>query len=301
MIRTAAFAFSLLFAIPAVAEEQTLEIEHDGEMRRAEIVTPEHRSSGDPAPAILVLHGGGGSPRRVKRYTRHRLADRGWVEIYPSGLDRQWNDGRVGADGKPLRTADDVGFLGKLINSLAADGLIDRNRVYVSGVSNGGMMAMRLACDAPDLAAGAAIIIASWPVGLDCAASNPLPAMFLHGTEDQLIRYGGGCIVSQKDKDRGSVLSAGKTLEIWAARNRCNGMNETATPDVDPEDGTRVNLRVYSGCAAPLSHYIVEGGGHTWPGRPDRWLMRTFLGRTSQDLDLTAEIERFFIQLDTDQ
>ncbi len=301
MIRTAAIALLSLLALPAAAGEFTIEFKHDGEVRRAEIITPDHRGEAGPAPAILALHGGGGSPRRVKRYTRYTLAERGWVEIYPSGLGRQWNYGRIGADGQPLRTADDVGFLSALITKLARDGLVDAERIYIAGASNGGMMTLRLACDATDLVAGAAVIIASWPVGLDCDATTPLPVLFVHGTDDQLIRFDGGRVVGRKGKDRGSVSPAEKTLEIWAARNRCGGSREQALPDIDPDDGTKVNLRVYIDCAAPLSHYIVEGGGHTWPGRSDRWLLRTFLGRTSQDLDLTAEIEKFFIRLDDAQ
>jgi len=59
-----------------------------------------------------------------------------------------------------------------------------------------------------------------------------------------------------------------------------------------------VHRRVYQNCAAPLTHFIVEGGGHTWPGRNDRWLLRQFLGRTSQDIDLSNEIEAFFLGAD---
>jgi polyhydroxybutyrate depolymerase len=298
MIRPILFAVAVLTAAPAAAVELEIEFEHDGVTRYAEVVVPDQRFDGDPGPAILTLHGEGGSPRRVRRYTNFGFAQRGWVEIYPAALDRNWNDGRVGADGQPLRTTDDAGFLRALIERLAGDGLVDPTRIYVSGASNGGMMTMRLACDAPDLVAGAAIAIASWPVGLDCASDRPIPTLILHGTEDELIGFDGGAVVPERDADRGAVLSGPATLTIWATRNRCGGFREFALPDLDPEDGTRVTRRVYQDCAAPLTHFIVEGGGHTWPGRKDRWLLRQFLGRTSQDMDLSNEIESFFLGAD---
>jgi len=291
-------AVCLLLAGPAAAAEFDVEIKHDGATRRAEVIAPDRPADAEPAPAILVLHGGGGSPRRARRYTDFTFAQKGWVEVYPAGLDREWNDGRVGADGRHLRPADDVGFLRALIARLAADGLVDPARVYVSGASNGGMMTMRLACDAPDLVAGAAIVIASWPVGLECASDRPIPALFLHGTEDPLVPYKGGRVVSDGGKDRGSVLSAAETLAIWSARNRCGVYREIALPDNDPSDGTHVNRRVYEGCAAPLVQYVVEGGGHTWPGRPNRPLLGLLLGPTSQDMDLSAEVTSFFLALD---
>ncbi len=298
MIRPALFALAVLAAAPAAAVELEIEFEHDGVTRYAEVVVPDQRFDHGPGPAIMALHGGGGSPRRARRYTDFELAQRGWVEIYPAALNRNWNDGRVGGDGQPLRLTDDVGFLRALIERLAGDGLVDPNRVYVSGASNGGMMTMRLTCDAPDLAAAAAIAIASWPVGLDCATNQPIPVMILHGTADELIGYDGGSVVPQRDPDRGAVLSGPETLEIWAARNRCDGFQELALPDLDPADGTQVHRRVYQNCAAPLTHFIVEGGGHTWPGRKERWLLRQFLGRTSQDMDLSNEIEAFFLGAD---
>ncbi len=300
MIRNAFFAVFVMLLVthPSNARELEIELVHDGETRRAEVILPDRRLSGDPAPAILALHGGGGTPRRVRRYTGFSLSERGWVEIYPEGLDNQWNDGRVGADDRPLRDADDVGFLKALVNRLASDGLVDPARVYLTGASNGGMMTMRMACDAPDLVAGASVVIASWPVGLVCASDKPIPVMLLHGTDDELIRYDGGRVVARRGKDRGAVLSGGETLRIWAMRNRCAESRKSTLPDLDPNDKTRVYQRVYIDCTAPLTHFIVEGGGHTWPGRPDRWLVRAFLGRSSQDINLTAEIERFFLGLD---
>ena len=269
MNRAILCAAFLLISAHSAAEAADIEIRHGGVIRRAEVILPKTPPVG-PGPAILVLHGGGGSPRRAKRYTEFTLVRRGWVEeIYPAAINRNWNDGRAGADGVPLRTTDDVGFLRALIVRLASDGLIDPARVYVSGASNGGMMTMRLTCDAPELVAGAAILIASWPVGLDCASDKPLPALFLHGTADELIPFVGGRVVARRSKDRGAVLSGSETLKIWANRNRCGGFGETVLPDVDGKDGTRIHRRVYSECAAPLTHFIIDGGGHAWPGCQD--------------------------------
>ena len=143
------------FALPANAAVKR-EIVHDGETRRFYIEFP---AGPRPAPAVVVLHGGGGNARKMRRITTFTLNERGWVEIYPEGIDRQWNDGRVGTDGKPLRQTDDLGFLRAMIDQLASEGLIDPKRVFFSGVSNGGAMTLRIICQAPDLVAGAVVVI----------------------------------------------------------------------------------------------------------------------------------------------
>jgi len=145
-----AAALSLLVAWPAAAEMR--EIRHDGETRRFYVEAP---LGSRPAPAVVVLHGGAGNPHQMRRITNIELEKRGFVEIYPEGLDDRWNDGRVLDDGKLLHDADDVGFLRAMIDQLADEGLVDRRKVYFTGASNGGAMTLRMVCEAPELVAGA--------------------------------------------------------------------------------------------------------------------------------------------------
>lgn len=283
---------ALMIPGPAVASSN-FEIKVGGETRRFVVEMPRGRR---PAPAVVALHGGIGTPGRMRRIAEFRLADEGWAVIYPAGLDKHWNDGRTGADGTPLSATDDVGFLRAMIGRLAADGIIDPRQVYFTGASNGGAMTLRMVCEAPDLVAGAAVVIMNLPAGQPCRDGPPVPMLFIHGRDDPLVPFGGGRVVNQGRKDRGSVLSADETLARFARRNRCGAWEEIPIPDLY-DDGTRVRLRSWRGCSAPLRQFIIDGGGHTWAGnRNSRWLER-LLGKASLDISATFEIEAFFKEI----
>lgn len=278
-------------ALPAAAEMR--QISHDGETRRFYVEAP---LGSRPAPAVVVLHGGAGNAHRMRRITNLEMEKRGFVEIYPEGLGNRWNDGRVLSNGGQLHEADDLGFLRAMIDQLAAEGLVDRNRVYFTGASNGGAMTLRMVCQAPDLVAGAVVVIMNKPVGMDCPKGPPVPMIFIQGVADPLVPFDGGPI-SVGQRDRGQVLSAAETLARYAQRNRCGAWEEIAITDHDPGDGTTVRHRVWRGCQAPLSQYIIDGGGHTWAGNRSRFLVEKLLGRTSRDISATFEIETFFGEL----
>jgi polyhydroxybutyrate depolymerase len=93
------------------------------------------------------------------------------------------------------------------------------------------------------------------------------------------------------------VRSADETLAFWAARNGCDGSSKRLLADRDPDDGTRIRLVDHEGCAAPLLAFIVEGGGHSWPGADVPPLVDRFLGRTSRDISATDEVQAFFRRL----
>jgi polyhydroxybutyrate depolymerase len=293
-MRTLLAALLLMsLALPAAAASK-IEIVHDGETRRFYV---EYPAGPRPAPAIVVLHGAASNPNQMRRLAQFALHERGWVEIYPEGIARQWNDGRTSADGKPLHRGDDLGFLRAMLDRLASEGLIDPARVFFTGVSNGGAMTLRVICQAPDLVAGAAVVIMNQPAGMDCPDGPPVPLLFIHSADDPLIPFAGGPVMVPSKSDRGRVLSAGETLARYALRNRCGAWEEIAITDHFPNDGTRVRLHTYRGCAQPLFQYIIDGGGHTWPGnRNHRWVQK-LLGRTSLDISATFEIETFFTDL----
>jgi polyhydroxybutyrate depolymerase len=120
--------------------------------------------------------------------------------------------------------------------------------------------------------------------------------MFVLGTHDPLVPFGGG-VIRMRGRDRGGVRSAEETLAFWAGRNGCGEATERMLADRDPDDGTRVRLVDYRGCAAPLSAFLVQGGGHSWPGANVPPLVDRFLGRTSRDISATAEVQGFFRRL----
>jgi polyhydroxybutyrate depolymerase len=280
-------------AMPAAAAGK-FEIVHDGKTRRFYVEFP---AGARPAPSIVVLHGGAGNPNKMRRITKFSLFESGWVEIYPEGIDHQWNDGRTDDNGKPLHKTDDLGFLRAMLDKLTAEGLIDPARVFFTGISNGGAMTLRVICQAPELVAGAVVVVMNQPVGMDCPDGPPVPLMFIHGADDPLVPFDGGPVTVQSKKDRGSVLSAGETLARYAQRNLCGAWEEIAITDHYTTDNTRVRLHVYRGCTEPLFHYIIDGGGHTWAGNKNHRWVQKLLGRTSRDISATFEIETFFSDL----
>ena len=253
-------------------------------------------------PVVLVLHGGGRADgdETAARTGYRRLADRyGFIAVYPNGMDAQWNDGR----GKTYRRvtgnrdADDVGFISALIDHLVASDTADPARVYVTGLSNGGMMILRLGCELDFKLAAIAPVIANMPkaIAADCRPVGPLPVLLMNGTEDRLVPWDGGH-VSVFRKTLGEVLSTNATLHFWVDQNACDARpNVTVLPDTNPDDGSSVRVFSYSGpgndCDVIL--YAIEGGGHTFPGSPGRNMPR-LLGNRNEDIDAAAVIWEFF-------
>lgn len=297
LLALALMALPLLAPAPShAAEERTVGV--DGRDRRYVVEFPERSAAAaGPRPAVIVFHGAGGTAERVRGYTDMRLSEEGWVEVYPDAVGGLWSDGRASLAGGALRRGNDIGFVRAMVADLVAEGRVDPDRIFFTGPSNGGAMTMLVLCQAPELAAGAAVHIMTLPVGLDCPPGPPVPLMFVLGTNDPLVPYGGG-VIRIRGRDRGGVRSADETLAFWAGRNRCGAAAERPLADRDPDDGTRVRLVEHRGCAAPLLAFIVDGGGHSWPGATSLPpLVGRFLGRTSRDISATEETQGFFRRL----
>ncbi len=257
-----------------------------------------------PAPLVIVLHGGGGTAERMVRLTNEglsRLAEReGSIAVYPNGIDKHWNDGRW-ADETGWRAqgenVDDVGFISALIEELVKTQNADPRRVYVTGVSNGGQMAHRLACELSDKIAAIAPVIAQMPAHFSprCKPARPVSVLMMPGTKDPLVPWEGGTIRLGR-QTFGRVLSASETVAFWTRHNACPGPPETSwEPDRDPGDGTRVRREAYRDCrnGSEVVLYAIEGGGHTWPGGR-QYLPETIVGKTSRDIDAAGVIWEFF-------
>ena len=273
-------------------ETRTLRLQHDGMERRAIL---DARAGLRDAPVLVVLHGGIAGPEWMRRRARVGLAREGWAVLWPFAID-DWNDGRLDRRGRPYDAADDVGFLRAMVDGLAEAGIADPSRVYFAGPSLGGTMVLKMLCEAPDLVAGAAVAISSFAEGEPCADGPPRPILYVHGTADEIMPPEGGAVGGNSIfvKDRGRVRPVEETLNRLSARNGCEGYAARALPDRSSDDGSTVELREYRGCEAPLMHYVVEGGGHTWPGSGELRLGTALVGRTNQDFSATAAVERFF-------
>jgi polyhydroxybutyrate depolymerase len=292
-MRLSLWLLALLLALPFVSKSRAEEIRVGGEVRTYELVLPSGVSG--PAPVVLVLHGGKGGARQLRRYTdMDKAASRvGAATVYPDGLDSFWNDGRIGRDGGLLHASEDVAFLDTLIARLVADKTVDPQHIYLAGVSNGGMMAIRMSCESKHKIAGIAVIAAGYPVGLKCQSNLPVQVMQFMGTDDPLAPFTGGPIKSRGD--RGAVKSAKQTFDYFLVRNRCNGTRSRNLPDTDPGDGTRVTLKTGTNCeGAETQQFVIEDGGHSWPGAKP--VLKWLLGMTSQDISASDIIAREFLE-----
>jgi polyhydroxybutyrate depolymerase len=223
------------------------EVVSGGLLRRFVLVVPE--TAPRPAPLVIVLHGFLGNPTEVEEDTGMTgvAEEEGFAVVYPEGYGRprRWrSDPRLGDL--------DVAFVRDLVELVGGAFAIDRARVYAAGMSNGGGMAARLACNASDLVAAVAGVAGAYFTG-DCEPGRPVPVIAFHGDADPIVPYEG----------RGRLLPpvedwAGE----WAARNGCG-----AEPTVGAAAVGVTTLR-WTGCAAgaDVVLYTVAEGRHVWPG-----------------------------------
>lgn len=250
--------------------------------------------AGEGTPLVLSLHGRRGSaPTQEKLATLLPIARReDFTLVMPQGLHESWHDAR---DYGPSAEegVDDEKFLSVLIDHLITTHHLDRDRVYVIGMSNGGFMALTLACRLSPKLAGVASVTGQLAKKLepDCPMQKPIPVALFLGTDDPLVPFEGG----QVARVRGETLSADGTAAYFAKKNGCTGEpGVTPLPDTDPTDGTRVSLTRYErGCRAGVALYAIEGGGHTWPGGW-QYAPELLIGRTSHDFSASEAAWAFF-------
>jgi len=296
LISAIIFVVALALSAPSSASElheQQLVI--DGRDRDYLLSVPPYPR---PLPTIIALHGTLINARQatVSMGLQPLVDSEGLAAIYPSAVAAQWNDGRSLAATWTAGHVDDVSFLRRLIGDLVNSGISDPHRLYVAGFSNGGMMALRLMCEAPELLAAAAAIAASLPVELveHCSPTRPVPLLLMNGTADRVVPYEGGGLAF----GGGQVLSTEQTIRFWRGVNRCTDQMDVQTlPNVDDADGTSVNTETWSKCAsgAPVVLYRIAGGGHRIPGRREDWpVADVFLGKKNGDFEAAYAIWNFF-------
>jgi polyhydroxybutyrate depolymerase len=232
-----------------------------------------------------MLHGGFGSGQQAERsYGWDALADKeGFVVAFPDGLNRAWNAGG-GCCGKSAADGvDDVGFITAMISQIESNVAIDSKRIYAAGISNGGIMAYRLACET-DLFA--AIGPDSATMLGDCADARPISIIHVHGLADTRIPFAGGRREGVAHIDGPPVQSV---IERWRATDSCGEASVTVSGEV----ATSV-----SSCAVGRSVELITiaGAGHQWPGAAKKPGVEALLRADppSTALDATAVMWRFF-------
>lgn len=273
----------------------------DGRERNYRVYVPTNLDPTAPVPLLFVIHGGGGNAESAEQITRsgfHALAEtHGFIVVYPEGVNKHWNDGRNLDDTATQENIDDVGYFVALIDHIAGQYTIDRARVYATGISNGGFMSFRLACDLSEQIAGIAPVTAnlSEPLAATCQPTQPVSVLIINGTDDPLVPFDGGPVKVLR-QTRGEILSTAETVAFWREQNDCEADPVVEfLPDRDPDDQTRVRRETSSGCTGghAVELYVVKGGGHTWPGG-EQYMHQWFIGRTSNDIDANTVIWAFF-------
>jgi polyhydroxybutyrate depolymerase len=181
----------------------------------------------------------------------------------------------------PGAEVDDFAFVRALIGHLSETLCIDQSRIYATGMSNGGFMSAALACEMSDTFAAVAPV-AGVTYLATCDAKPPVPIVVFHGTNDAVVPFAGGNIGLLP----AALPGVRETVGRWAQHNGC-----AATPEIQ-RIASDVALETYGGCSggAGVHLYVIEGGGHTWPGA----LPLPFLARTTQSIKAAAIIWRFF-------
>jgi polyhydroxybutyrate depolymerase len=261
-VAVALVATAHLLSTPARADATRTEwrIDTRDGPRRA-IVVP---ARPEPTPTVIMLHGAvntaGWAAWRVG--VAEAAAARSFAAVFPQSIGPTWNDGRSRAAAR----ADDMGFLRRLVVDLIEQGVARPDRIYVAGISNGGMMALRMVCDAADLLAGAGTVLANMPAetGADCHPARPVPVVMFNGTADQTVPYAGGGVSPLNQG--GVVWGAERTAEFLADANRCSHEPEATDRLLGRTSVTRI---AWTGCGrnATVTLYRVNGGGHTVLGR----------------------------------
>ncbi len=261
-----------------------VDLEHDGEMRSYELYVPPSYDGTSPLPVVLNFHGLTSSGLLQQEGTKmDELASReGFLVAYPNGLDSSWNAG-VCCGRSAETNVDDVGFTRVVIEDLGERGCIDEARVYATGMSNGGFLSHRLACEAADLIAAAAPVAAV--LGIEesaCDPSRPIPIVQINGTADPLVAYEGGGLTDSP--------SAQDSIDGWIARDSCTG-----EPVLTYENGA-ATCETVGDCDGEASVTLcsIEGAGHCWPGQPCPERLGSLVGEPTFDIDANQVMWELF-------
>ena len=258
-------------------------IDFDGSAREYLVHVPAAVQSGKRLPVVFNFHGGGSDAPAEKAYSQmDATADRhGFIVVYPQGIPpapgqqslRTWNAGKCCGPAKRTN-ADDVGFTLAVLDDLAARTPVDKRRVYATGISNGGMMAYRLAVDASKRVAAVASVAGQVEV-TRFAPSRPVPVMEFHSVDDPRALYNGGVgLPFPGTAIRNQFDSVQEGIDRWVAYDGCHrgpttGPTQQGQPGSGDEGETATKI-TYAPCkqGAEVVLWKLTGSGHVWPGTP---------------------------------
>jgi polyhydroxybutyrate depolymerase len=188
--------------------------------------------------------------------------------------------------------ADDVAFLNQMLDQLALKYSVDTRRIYATGLSDGGFMALRVGCNMADRVAAVAAVGAAMPKTMICLPARPVPALFINGTDDPILPDNGGTY----KPGRFHVLSAEDSAKTWAKFDRCEEKPAQDKLPSSEKGGKETKTFTYSACKdnAQVVLYSVKGGGNTWPGG-EQFTTEKEVGKTSNAINANEAIWSFLV------
>lgn len=218
------------------------------------------------APLVVALHGGGGNARTMVPRWLELARREGFAVAFPDGVGRRgrigtWNAG--GCCGYAMTSNnDDVAFIARMIDELVASNAVDPRRIYVTGLSNGGMLTYRIAASLSDRVAAAAVVAGAM-FGGEQAPLAPVPILIMHGQRDEVVPFAGGespmrLVARSQARPFEPVRYA---VDFWRRADGCEA------PPASTTSGD-VTIEAYGGCrgGSEVIFYRLASAGHTWPG-----------------------------------
>lgn len=247
-------------------------LKHDGITRSYRIHVPPQYSAATPAALLLAFHGGGGDMDYMAKDEFYGLISKadaeGFIVIFPNGYSKfrsgkfaTWNAGACCANARD-NNIDDVGFVRKILKQVSSELVIDKRRVFATGMSNGGMMSYRLACEMPGTFSAIAAV-AGTDNTLTCAPALPVSILHIHAKNDDRVLFNGGA--GDKFRDESKVTdftSVPATIAKWIDLNKCSGNSHPVL------NKPGAYCEQYSHCkgGTAVQLCVTETGGHSWPG-----------------------------------
>jgi polyhydroxybutyrate depolymerase len=240
----------------------------------------------DKMPLVISLHGGFASPKSMFHLADFRpVAEREKFVVVCPASKHFWHDGAN------LHGIDDVKFIDHLIDYIIKTYHADPGRIYVTGISNGGFMTTRLACQLHNRIAAIAVVAATLDVGEGYDLEKPMPALYMHGTKDPIVSFEGGKLFGR------SIFSHKAIVDKWIAMDGCSKEPHITNIPDKAQDGTSILEEEYlnSSTGYKVMSYTIKNGGHTWPGGW-QYFPKFIIGKTTHNLNACEEIWAFFKQ-----
>jgi polyhydroxybutyrate depolymerase len=269
------------FSAPLQKEEKMMV---DGMKRSFVTYIPSVTDKDYKMPLVISLHGGFASPKGQFHLADFRpLADKDKFIVVCPASKYIWHDGK---DNKGI---DDVKFIDQLITYIINTYHADPERVYVTGISNGGFMTTRLACQLHKRIAGIAVVAASLNIGEGYEPEHTMPVIYMHGTKDPVVKIAGGKMFGRR------IYSQQEILKKWAALDHCDPNPVITNIPDKANDGTSVIKEEYNNRENGLKvvGYTIVNGGHTWPGGW-QYMPKFIVGKTTRNLNACEVIWEFF-------